>query len=256
MKHILFSVFCSFIIVGGFISCSNTPNNLPDLPQKSAENHPGFSDTAAFYAQLCMALQKRDPNLLLPLLADHLRCDFTNGDNECDSRSGCSKQVVLERYFKDANAEGWTKFDLLQRVRGFGERSECINGGERRTFLMAPYFPDTITDPHQSYEYAYVFANQVQIRATPSKNGKVLRQVSHSFLLVDTEELCYGDTDDDWLPVILNTDETAYVFMDFTSWSDRQGYIQVMRDAKGILRIVDMTWGRHPLGTWRLLGCC
>jgi hypothetical protein len=120
--------------------------------------------------------------------------------------------------------------------------------------MIAPHFPDTVIKRNE--RFAYVFANDVFVRADPSKKSKALGKVSRSFVCVDTYALCYDDIDENWLPILDASGKRAYIFMDFTSWSKRHGYVQVERDQKGNLHVVRLTWKRAPVGTWHLPGCC
>ena len=125
---------------------------------------------------------------------------------------------------------------------------------EGAEIYVSPNFPDTSLATEA--EFAYVFASNVHLRAAPAKTATSLGKTGQCFIEVDTEELCYGNFHENWLPVFLPSGEKAYVYIELTNWSEVLGTIEIAPDINGYLHIVAVKYSTHYPGTWNLPGCC
>jgi len=247
MKHIM-PQFWAIVLLLLYAACQQTTAPEP-LADTSVQRH-STADTAVFYNLLQTALQQRDPNLLLPLLADTVVCNTDDKDYPGNNQKYL-RDAVIRHYFKDPQSDAWNRFELVLRMPGLLVASPKVFS--RKAAYVVPHIPPAPEDENQ--EYAYVFADAVNIRAEPNTNAPVLRKISRSFVAVDTDLLCYGDVDEDWLPVVINK-KRAWVSISLTNWDVRQGCLIVGRDTKGQLRIIELNYGQSLPGTWFLPGCC
>lgn len=246
LKTLLFSLF-----IGFFAACKpDHKTTIKETKQPPAITPSNIRDTAAFFTQLQLAFKTKDTRLLGSLMADTVRSGYLDG--AVCNMGGCPQADLLQAAFNDQHAEGWTKFSVVWRM-GFGEYSYCDIEGEQ---YIGPVWPGLDSGGQRQDEKAYIFGNQVHIRETPDKTAKSIGQKSQCWVTVDTDELCYGDAPEDWLPVIDETGKEGYIFLDLTSWSKNNGYIIIQRGADGFLRIIEMNYFNEPPGTWHLPGCC
>lgn len=208
-------------------------------------------DTALFYKQLCTALQQRNPTLLLPLLADNVVCRIDDNDRPGNNQK-FTRQIVIQRYFRDAQSGVWDKFNVIPRLNGLGAILSSDGFPDHADFIV-PQLPPPPADEKQ--EYAYIFADDVNIRSQPNTSAPVIRKISRSYLPVNTEMLCYDDVDENWLPVLIDK-KTVWVSISLTNWDVQMGYMLIGRDKKGQLRITELSYGQTFPDTWFLPGCC
>ncbi len=230
--------------------CADSPKPGSGAPKQDSQHQTVLvKDPNEFYVQLRKAFEHKDPDLLYSLMASKVQCNLETINGPCEWKAGCPKAEVIAKHFKDKSSVHWAKFDLMQRFPGLSAR--YFEGAE---IYVSPNFPDTSSATEA--EFAYVFASNVHLRSAPAKTATSLGKIGQRFIEVDREEVCYGNHDEDWLPVFLPSGKEAYVYTELTNWSKVLGIIEIVPDENGYLQIVAIKYSTNYPGTWNSTGCC
>jgi hypothetical protein len=213
-------------------SCQNSTVPMPE----SSKNGQAISkivpakitNVDTMMAQIRKAFEKRDPQLLAPLLADSICSGHPENGGPCVN--GCPTAFFMATFFPDSTANEWKHYQSAIQF-GFGGVEHRING---MAGYVAPSLPNQKND-----QRVYIYATNVNIREQPDSHSKVLTRKSTCWLDVN-----YNKLEDDpdrytaWIPVWYEKGKLGYVAEQFTNWSFDLGVIEVCRFPDGTLKIV------------------
>ncbi len=180
----------------------------------------------AFKAQLHIAVQKKDVELLLPLLADSVR---ESSNNPCQY---CPKQyfvqmVCVPNKQRPNDAYFWQQTELLLKY-GFKKGDEqnpsyIANYVHANQYFTAPAFTIVFDD----YDTLLVLEETVKVYNAPTAQDSAISTISYGkYATVNTSErrgsqydfwVYNADEDANWAHIALPNGKTGYVLVEKTS---------------------------------------
>lgn len=172
-----------------------------------------------FKMNLANCIIKKDTTALSNLLYDKvLDCWDAYG---CAGKNGCPKEQFINTFFGDEKSKEW---DVLKKIVQFGfyrridsTKYEHVEDKMDKHVFQGPSFSYNNWQPSK----ILVLAENLNVRAAPSTDSKVLTTVSYGEYNSETEETGYisiffGDKME-WVKIYLKDGTVGYVAKKFTS---------------------------------------
>ncbi len=144
----------------------------------------------AFRTKLIEAVKKRDAKYLVGVLDRNIKASF-GGDEGIEDFKKMWK-------INSPNSKLWN--ELLTALTNGGK----FDKAEKNTYFSAPYSFNGFPDDLDAFEHQVIFGNNVNLRAQPDLQAKVVAQLSYNVVKVDYQN-SVGDKKNDgeyiWLKV-------------------------------------------------------
>lgn len=143
-------------------------------PVDEAAKDPTF---AAFRKKLISAAERRDAKFMISIVDPNIKLGFGGVDGIANFKK--------EWKITSKNSKFWAEFLTVMKNGGGFDK-----GGK---LFTAPYTFSSWPDDIDSFEYMAIFGNNVNLRETPSMDGRVVASLSYNLVSVDSEKSIMTD---------------------------------------------------------------
>jgi len=222
-KYIFIALFCPFLFLSACGNTENTPAAAAPVNTTQISGQPAKS-LNELQTRLVEALEKRDLNLLRPLLADTLTDGAADGGADCPG--GCPVDTFLALKFADENTKG-NFYNAFLRIAkaGFAPVQDNPN------VYFAPAYSLKLRENE-----LFIVGKNVNIREKPGTQAKIVSQKSYEKItyVPDENEMPQTAEKDDyyWVKIKLSGGKIGYVASKFTSMAYYQDIEATQKDGK------------------------
>ena len=163
---------------------------------------------SAFRTRTIAAAERRDAKYIYGILDPKIHLSFAGESGVNDFKKIWKIESRDSRF--------WAEF--LRVIRGGGSFGR--DNRDRPTIFSAPYTYSNWPDDIDGFEYFVIFGNNVNLRESPSREGRVLDQLSYNFVKVDYDRSTLKPSGEDsrefeWYYVETLGGKKGYVFADY-----------------------------------------
>lgn len=211
---------CTLLI--GMIAISALAQERFVRPVDEAAKDPSF---LAFRTKLIAAAERHDVNYIYSVIDPKIKLGF-GGE---DGIGNFKKTWKLE----NKSSDFWSEFLTVIK-----------NGGsfqEKGKLFSAPYTFSSWPDDLDPFDYLVIFGNNVNLRDAPSRDGKVIGNLSYNIVTVDTEKSVLNNA--------AKEEDRRYLWYKIKTLAGKEGFVS----ADFVRSSIDLRAGFEKVrGKWKL----